>query len=99
MSADPRPAFGWKEAVMLACSIVGPIAVVGGAVRSDGKTEALIEDTSRRVVQLEAEIRTDRERREADREIERVQAGQTADRLARIETRVLLVLPAAGAGR
>ncbi|MEP9401848.1 hypothetical protein [Sphingomonas sp. VNH70] len=80
MSAD-APRFGWKEALMLACSIVGPIAVVGGAVKDGGKTEALAEDTLRRVVQLEADGRADRERREADR----VVAAQTAERVARIE--------------
>ncbi len=71
---------------MLACSIVGPIAVVGGAVRSDGKTDAVAEDTLRRVVQLEVDGRAERERREADRELARVQAAAIAERLARIET-------------
>ncbi|KQN00581.1 hypothetical protein ASE78_05710 [Sphingomonas sp. Leaf25] len=86
MSADARPTFGWKEAIMLACTMVGPAAVVAGVIRSDAKIEALVEDTARRVVQLEADTRAERERREADREAARMLAAQNAERLARIET-------------
>ncbi|KQN36998.1 hypothetical protein ASG37_04870 [Sphingomonas sp. Leaf407] len=86
MSAAARPPFGWKEALMLACTMVGPAAVVAGVIRSDGKSEALIEDTARRVVQLEVDGRAERERREADREAYRALAAQNAERLARIET-------------
>ncbi|WP_156351420.1 hypothetical protein [Sphingomonas sp. Leaf25] len=71
---------------MLACTMVGPAAVVAGVIRSDAKIEALVEDTARRVVQLEADTRAERERREADREAARMLAAQNAERLARIET-------------
>jgi len=78
--------------MMLGCAMVGPVAVVQGAVKSGGKAEAVAEDTLRRVVQLEADGRAEREQREADRAL----AAQTAERVARIEA---MAQTAKGGGR
>jgi hypothetical protein len=42
-----------KDIVMLGCAIVGPIVVVGNALRADGGRDKLIDDNTRRIVVLE----------------------------------------------
>ena len=42
-----------KDIVMLACAIVGPIVVVGNALRADGGRDKQIDDNTRRIVILE----------------------------------------------
>jgi hypothetical protein len=42
-----------KDIVMLVCAIVGPIVVVGNALRADGSRDKQLDDNTRRIVILE----------------------------------------------
>lgn len=42
-----------KDMIMLACAIVGPIVVVGNALRADGSRDKQMDDNTRRIVILE----------------------------------------------
>jgi hypothetical protein len=42
-----------KDLVMLGCAIVGPIVVVGNALRADGSRDKQMDDNTRRIVILE----------------------------------------------
>lgn len=79
MSADP-PRFAWKDAIIIACGIVSPLALVGSAVRTDGSRDRQLDDVTRRVERLEA--------------TQEASGKLILDRLARIETKVEVLLPA-----
>lgn len=53
MSETPALRPPLKDIVMLACAIVGPIVVVGNALRADGGRDKQIDDNTRRIVILE----------------------------------------------
>lgn len=42
-----------KDIIMLGCAIVGPIVVVGNALRADGSRDKQMDDNTRRIVILE----------------------------------------------
>lgn len=42
-----------KDLIMLGCAIVGPIVVVGNALRADGSRDEQIDANTRRIVVLE----------------------------------------------
>lgn len=53
MSDTPSPRMPLKDLIMLGCAIVGPIVVVGNALRADGSRDKAVDDITRRVVILE----------------------------------------------
>ena len=53
MSDTPASRPPLKDIVMLVCAIVGPVVVVGNALRADGGRDKQIDDNTRRIVVLE----------------------------------------------
>ncbi len=53
MTDAPSQRVPLKDIVMLVCAIVGPIVVVGNALKADGSRDKQIDDNTRRIVILE----------------------------------------------
>ncbi len=53
MTDAPSQRLPLKDIVMLVCAIVGPIVVVGNALKADGSRDKQIDDNTRRIVILE----------------------------------------------
>ncbi|MFZ3485176.1 hypothetical protein [Sphingomonas sp. 3-13AW] len=74
--------------LMLACAVIGPAAVVGGALRSDGGRDKQIDDNTRRIEALEA------------KDLAKSDILQKIDgRTIRIETKLEMMVPAKEAVR
>lgn len=73
---------------MLAAALIGPAAVVGGALRFDGGRDSKLEEVTRRVDRLETDRRGD-----ADR------LSEFNQRMARVETKLDMLLTARGAAQ
>lgn len=75
--ATTAPRITWKEILMLGCSMVGPAAIVGGALQSTGRGDKQVEENTRRIVALET----------SDRNI-----TVLSERMARIETKLEMLV-------